>query len=214
MSEIPEIQIPEVPVPFVYTPYVPTNIRPPSVIPGCTYQHRDQHLNPNLLIDDPNGVFTTCPEGEIPHFWPMDYSPKDITVIKEGPPSEQKQPPLPESEQPEIPKLPEEKEDDVFIDCPGPRDQRIGDFRNDKKLEKVSGHKLSENGKECITLYEDVPFFQQFLPTPQAAVQTATIGLIAASSPLLLNLIKPAVQNLVKKLTGKKKEKKLGEHEE
>ena len=31
-------------------------------VPGCTYQHRDikNTGNRNLLLEDPNGVFTTC----------------------------------------------------------------------------------------------------------------------------------------------------------
>jgi len=35
-------------------------------------------------------------------------------------------------------------------------------------------------------------------------VSTAVLGLVAASSPLLLNIVKPLVKNLVKKLTKKK----------
>jgi hypothetical protein len=34
-------------------------------------------------------------------------------------------------------------------------------------------------------------------------INTVVIGLVAASSPLILNIIKPAIKNIVKKLTKK-----------
>ena len=60
-------------------------------------------------------------------------------------------PPLPETEQPKIPDLPEPPPPD-FPPCPGKNDQRVGDFRNDKKLERVIGHERGQDGSECITL--------------------------------------------------------------
>ena len=88
--------------------------------------------------------------------------------------------------------------------CPGKKDQRVGDFRNEKKLERVIGHKRGEDGIECITLYENVAFVDQYIPEFSTIVSTAIIGLVAASSPFILNLIKPAIKNIVKKLTKKK----------
>ena len=88
--------------------------------------------------------------------------------------------------------------------CPGKSNQRVGDFRNEKRLERVIGHKRGDDGIECITLYEDVPFKDQYIPEVSSIVSTAVIGLVAASSPLLLNIVKPLVKNLVKKLTKKK----------
>ena len=99
------------------------------------------------------------------------------------------------------------KEEEVeIILCPGPKDQRIGDFRNSSRLERVIGHEKSEDGTRCITIYEDVPFKDQYIPEVSTIVSTAVIGLVAASSPLLLNVIKPLVKNIVKKLTKKKKD--------
>jgi hypothetical protein len=204
--EIPEIKIPEIRVETVYVPYVPTPIDTPAVIPGCQYTHRDINLNPSLLIDDPNGVFPTCPEGEIPHFYPMDYTPKNITVIEEAPPVDQQEPNIPETEEQGIPEIPKKKKEEQIVECPGPNDQRVGDFRNDKKLERVSGHRLSLDGTRCITEYESTSFVQQFIPPASAISSTVVIGLVAASSPLLLNVIKPLVKQVVKKITGKKKE--------
>jgi len=71
-------------------------------------------------------------------------------------------------------------------------------------LERVIGHKRGDDEIECITLYENVPFVDQYIPEPSTIVSTAIIGLVAASSPFILNLIKPAIKNIVKKLTKKK----------
>ena len=42
-------------------------------------------------------------------------------------------------------------------------------------------------------------FVDQYIPEPSTIVSTAVIGLVAASSPLILNIIKPAIKNIVKK---------------
>ena len=172
-------------------------------VPGCSYQHRDQNLNPNLLIDDPNGLFTACDGGGIPSFYPMDWNPKDIKVIEEKETAKQEPQPIPET-QATTTEITEEKKEEVFKPCPGPENQRVGDYRNEKKLERVSGHEVGLSG-ECITLYEPVTFIEQYLPTPALAVNTAAIALIAASTPLLVPVIKAAVKNIFKKLTSKKK---------
>ena len=115
-------------------------------------------------------------------------------------------PNVPESTTPNIPDIPKEKETIKLEPCPGNKDQRVGDFRNEKRLERVIGHERGDDGIECITLYEDVPFVDQYIPEPSTIVSTAVIGLVAASSPLILNIIKPAIKNIVKKLTSKKKD--------
>ena len=112
-------------------------------------------------------------------------------------------PEMPETEQPEIPEIPKD-ETPTLPPCPGKNQQRIGSFVNEKKLERVIGHKRGEDGVECITLYENVPFKDQYIPEVSTIVSTAVIGLVAASSPLLLNAIKPLVKQIVKKLTKKK----------
>ena len=112
-------------------------------------------------------------------------------------------PEMPETEQPEIPEIPKD-ETPTLPPCPGKANQRVGDFRNEKRLERVIGHKRGEDGVECITLYENVTFKDQYIPEVSTIVSTAVIGLVAASSPLLLNAIKPLVKQVVKKLTKKK----------
>jgi len=208
--EIPEIGIKEVNIPEVYIPEIfnPNPVQPliPNLeinVAGCTYQHRDikNTGNSQLLLDDPNGVFTTC-DSVFPSFNPIDYRP-DQLVITENLPVNNEQPAMPESKTPEV-QQPKEKEEVKFIECPSSKDQRVGDFRNEKKLERVIGHKKSEDGTICTTLYENVTFKDQYIPEIPTLVSTAVIGLVAASSPLLLNAVKPLVKQLVKKLTKKK----------
>ena len=202
--DIPEIHIPEVLIPQVYVPqvslpgYEPLNVE----TIGCKYFHRDVKNtgNRNLLIDDPNGVVSNCP---YPSFIPMNYQADQLIITETALPAEEEQK-LPEGKPPqaEIPK--EKKKDDVFVECPGKKDQRVGDFRNEKRLERVVGHERSEDGTICTTIYENVSFKDQYIPEVSTIVSTAVIGLVAASTPLLLNAVKPLVKQIVKKLTKKK----------
>jgi len=200
--EVPEI--PEIHIPEVYVPDVPLSPVLTIAVPGCTYTHRDlgNTGNHNLLLADKNGVSYSSPCGEIPHFFPMSYEPDKLVLVEEAP-INSPQPELPAANS-DIPETPKKKEEDTFKPCPGPNDQRVGDYRNEKKLERVIGHKETITG-DCETLYEDVQWVEQWLPTPALAVNTAAIGLIAATSPLIISAIKPLVKNLVKKLTSRKK---------
>ena len=210
--EIPDISIPEIYVPNVPEPYTPhyiTITEPPDIdVPGCTYQHRDikNTGNRNLLLDDPNGVYTTC-DFAFPSFIPLDYTPENL-VITEEVPTNNETPPLPETKQQTIPELPKDK--DIELEpCPDKKDQRVGDFRNEKRLERVIGHKRGDDGIECITLYENVTFVDSILPSPSAALNVATISLIAASSPLLLGVLKSLSKTVFKKILTKSKKDKV-----
>ena len=209
--EIHEIVIPEIPQinvnTYISTPLPVLNVPLPNIdLPGCIKTHRDASVkNTQIIEDDVNGAFYSCPEGKIPSFVPINYDRKKIEIVEqkqEGPPST---PDIPEAKQPEIPDIPKEKETIKLEPCPGPRDQRLFDFRNEKNLELVIGHERGYDGVECITLYEKVGFVEQYIPEVSTVVSTAIIGLVAASSPLLLNIVKPLVKNIFKKLTSKKK---------
>ena len=205
--EIPDIKIPDIYIPDIPEPYTPhylTITTPPEIdVPGCTYQHRDikNTGNRNLLLEDPNGVFTTC-DFPFPGFIPLDYTPENLVITEEAPVSNDP-PPLPETEQPKIPDLPPEPPP-PFPPCPGKNDQRVGDFRNDKKLERVIGYERGTNGIECITLYEDVPFIDQYIPSFKQFTGVFSLALVGCSAPIILNLVKPVVKNVIKKLTKKK----------
>jgi len=205
--EIPDIQIREISIPDVpeiYSPHYLTITKPPEIdVPGCTYQHRDikNTGNRNLLLDDPNGVYSTC-DVPFPSFIPLDYTPENLVITEEVPVTNET-PPLPETNQTDIPEIKEDKPIELEP-CPGKKDQRVGDFRNEKRVERVIGHKRGDDGVECITIYEDVPFKDQYIPEVSTIVSTAVIGLVAASTPLLLNVVKPLVKQIVKRLTKKK----------
>ena len=202
--DIPEIHIPEVSIPQVYVPqvslpgYEPLNVE----TIGCRYSHRDTKNtgNRNLLVEDPNGVTSSCP---YPSFIPMNYQADQLIIVEEAAVVNDEPAKLPEGKPPQ-PEIPKDKKEEVFVDCPGRTDQRVGDFRNEKRLERVVGHERSEDGTICTTIYEDVPFKDQYIPEVSTIVSTAVIGLVAASTPLLLNAVKPIVKQIVKKLTKKK----------
>ena len=207
--DIPEIHIPNIEIPEVYVPqvslpgYKPLNVE----TIGCKYFHRDVKNtgNRNLLIDDPNGVVSNCP---YPSFIPMNFQPDQLIIVEEAAVVNDEPAKLPEGKPPqaEIPK--EEKKEDVFVECPGKKDQKIGDYRNEKRISRVSGHKRSEDGTECITLYEDVTFIDSVLPSPSAALNVVTISLIATSSSLLIPAIKSLSKTAFKKIFAKFDKKK------
>ena len=204
--EIPEINIPEISIPNIHIPYtfLPNYEHSNIEVIGCKYYHRDTKNtgNRNLLIDDPRGVVSDCP---FPSFIPLQYVPDQLIIVEEAAPENKEPDKLPEGKPPQaqIPK--EEKKEDDYKPCPDKNDRRIGEYTSEARTERIKSYKRGSDG-ECITEYESVTFVDSFLPSPSAALNVATISLIAATSPLILNAIKPLVKNLVKKLT-KKKEK-------
>ena len=213
--EIPEIGIRKINIPEVYIPEI---YKPDPVLPvitnleidvvGCTYQHRDikNTGNTQLLLDDPNGVFLTCGESLFPSFYPIDYKP-DQLVITEDLPITNEAPPMPEADIPET-KTPEKKKEELVIpECPSKNEQKVGDYRNAKRIERVVGHKLSSDKTECITLYEDVPFRETFIGTPEVLISTAAIGLVAGGSAALVPVIQGIAKSAMKQI-GKRFSKK------
>ncbi len=202
---IPDLEIPEIQIQPIFDFTKPVDIIPLTINgPGCTYQHRDikNTGNRNLLLDDPNGVFTVC-DAPFPSFNPMNYQPNSLKM-SEDTPITSSDPEIPETKPP-VTQKPVEKEEVFFIKCPDPeKDQRIGDFRNDKRLERVVGHKLNEDGSKCITLYEDTSFTEQYIPNVPAVTNAAAIAVVAASTPILINIVKPLVKQIITKLTKKK----------
>jgi len=201
---MPTIKVPKITLPSIDIPDTPYFIEHKlgGKIPGCNLYHRDLETtrNPSLLIADPNGTFVTCPEGQIPSFDPIRYDASEIIFTEDSPVNTAK------GNQKQTIQPPKRKEKKLteLPPCPGPKDQRIKDFRNSSMLERVSGHKRGEDGVECITLYEDVPFKDQYIPNPPQLISTAIIASVAATTPLLLNVVKPLVKNIIKKLTKKK----------
>ena len=186
--EIPKIKIPQIDIP-VHNPYQVLSVPLPSLkIPGCVKYHRDaKPSNTALYSDDPTGTVISCSSGSMPSFQPLLYNRRRIQIVETKEQTQQKRQEIKPKVKTEKPKLPKKKEKEFFIKCPGDKDQRVGDFRNDKKLERVIGHKLS--------------------PSAKAASTAAGIALVAATTPLLINAVKPLVKQLINRITKKQNQK-------
>ena len=207
--EILEISIPEIKIDVpLHIPYQVLNVPPPSIkLPGCVRYHRDASpKNTALYDDDPTGTMISCPYGSMPTFQPMLYDRRRLDIV-ESKEQEKRQETNETIDSPTVrPELPKEKKKIIIPECPGAKDQRRGDYRNAKKLEIVSGHRL--DGTECITLYEPVNFKDQYIPSANQFVGVFSLALVGASAPLVLQLVKPLVKQVMTKLTKKKKEPK------
>ena len=198
--EIKEVYVPKIRLWEVQIPTLDLIYKPVVDIPGCVDAHRNNLTG--LINEDELGTYQACGTFNIPSFEPLDYNPANFQYT--APTTQQQQEQEQPQQQPE-PQITQKKKEEIeIILCPGQKDQRVGDFRNEKRLERVIGHEKSEDGTRCITIYENVPFKDQYIPEVSTIVSTAVIGLVAASSPLLLNVIKPLIKNIVKKLTKKK----------
>ena len=208
-TEIPNISIPEIKIDLpLHIPYQVLNVPLPSLkLPGCVKYHRDASpKNTALYDDDPTGTMISCPYGSMPTFQPMLYDRRRIDIVESK--EEEKRSEENETiDSPTVkPEIPKEKKKIVIPECPSSKDQRRGDYRNAKKLEIVVGHRL--DGTECITLYEDVPFKDQYIPSANQFVGVFSLALVGASAPLVLQLVKPIVKQVMTKLTKKKKDPK------
>ena len=200
----PKIDVQVINAPTIRPPIVPNSVPIgfPIIDMPCVEARRATYENEALVNNDPKGNVVLC-EGNVPSYTPMQFTPNEFIYVESDLSQDKEQ----EAVKPITPEIPTDKKEEeiFFVDCPGAKDQRVGDFRNEKRLERVKTHILSENGRECITIYEPVTFVEQYLPSGATASFTAATALVAATTPLLLNIIKPAVKNIVKKLTTKKK---------
>ena len=205
--EIQEIYIPDISIPVINDPQITIQPSFPQVPTfGCTSTHRDTKNtgNFNLIFDDPSGTSTSCP---YPTFVPLNYQPDQLIIVEESLPSIDS-PPLPKSQSTEVPPIKKKKDEDILPPCPGKNDRRVGEYTSEARTERIKSYKRGSDGVECIPEYEQVTFVDSVLPSPSAALNVATISLIAATSPILLNVIKSAsktiFQKISKKLTNKK----------
>lgn len=204
--ETKKIKIPEISTINLNT-YIPSpdvlNIAPPTIdILGCTKTHRDSSIkNTQIIEDDFNGAFYSCPHGKMPSYIPIQYNFNQLQIVEEQEKLKADTPKPPETKPPEIPKD-KEKEIITIPPCPDPKQPlRVGSYANSKKLEKVKAFELNENN-ECIIIWELVPFQESYIPEVSTIISTAIIGFVAASSPIILNAIKPIIKKLI---TRKKK---------
>ena len=205
MTKIPKIEIKQVYIPKIRTwevqpPILDIIYKPVVDIPGCVDAHRNNLTG--LINKDELGTYQACGTFDIPSFEPLEYNPANFTYTGPAEQQEQQQE-QPPQQQPEI--TAKKKDEEIKIPpCPSKKEQKIGDFRNDKKLERVIAYERGQNGIECITLYEDVPFISQYIPSFKQFTGVFSLALVGCSAPIILNLVKPVVKNLIKKLTKKK----------
>ena len=205
MTKIPKIEIREVYIPKIRTweiqpPILDIIYKPVVDIPGCVDAHRNNLTG--LINEDELGTYQACGTFDIPSFEPLEYNPANFTYTAPAKQQEQQQE-QPPQQQPQITQ--KKKDEELEIPpCPSKKDQKIGDFRNDKKLERVIGYERGQNGIECITLYENEPFIDQYIPSFKQFTGVFSLALVGCSAPIILNLVKPVVKNVIKKLTKKK----------
>ena len=231
MEPIQKIDVPNITIPQFGTnevwlngvPFVPSNH--PSVttqigfpiveMPGCVKMHQDNKdhvtripFDHDLVNQDEDGVTTLCPHGEYPSYDAMDYQPEQLIITRETPPPPVEPPPTPPEFTPDA--IPEAKQEDVA--CPGPGQLRGGDITQSGD-ERVIGHELSEDGKTCVTLYEETTAVEKFIPSVNQATNTLAIAVIATAgataTPIILRIIRPILKKLwdtIQKKLGSKVE--------
>ena len=208
MTKIPKIEIKEVYVPKirlweVQTPILDVIYKPVADIPGCVDAHRNNLTG--LINEDELGTYQACGTFNIPSFEPLEYNPANFIYTAPAKQQEQKQQQPPQQK----PQITQKKKDEELEipPCPSKKDLKIGSFANDLKLERVIGYERGKNGIDCITLYEDVPFISQYIPSYKQFTAVFSLALVGCSAPIFLEkLIKPIVKNIIKKLTKNKKD--------
>ena len=213
-----------VPTVIPIEPPVVVNAGTPIVfLPGCVEVHKenakkDPSRNKMLVNDDPKGMTTLCDAG-MPNYYPPDYDYRELSwqtvyMNDDQEPEGVDTGDAPEAPVPDTPNPPPTEPPEGDPECPGPLDLRIGSVGPNQK-EKVVGHELQPdpnnlNKKICVALYEDIGIVEQYLPSPQIVVTTATIASVAASSALLakpladllLKVVKPAVKKVIGKVNA------------
>ena len=212
---IPKVEIPAIGVepvntyvintPVINAPNVPVNVPIgfPIIEMPCVKARRSIE-NDALIDNDPKHNLILCPGG-VPAYEPMNYDPLQLVPIKD----EESQ----RYEEPEIPpaaEVPEQQPEE----CPPDGAPEIG-TKVEEGAKQIIKYELV--GNRCVTRYKKLNVQQQIIdaiPTVPQVVKTGTITLVATtaalSTPVLLKLVKPVIQRVVKqvkKILGKKVER-------
>ena len=211
---IPDISVPNIPVEIippirVFDGFVnnPSFDTPSLLLPGCYKTHRDANENSNLVNVDPNGSFWSCPWGEVAEIDPIEYdSTRVIYAIPKEEKKKEEQPILKENIKTTLP--PKKEEKTFFPPCPDPNSKlRVGSWANEKRMERVKSFVYNEDKSECLVVWEEVIYRDQWFPETTLILNTVVIASIAAGSPAIINLIKGLTKNIVKKITSARKKK-------
>ena len=201
-----EIKIPQITLPSVDIPQTPffTQHKLEGQIPGCNLFHRDLQItrNPSLLIADPNGTFTTCPEGQIPSFDPIRFDMNELIYTESNPVKNETK-----EQQTKItpPVKKEKKKEEEPPPCPDlSRVLPIGSFTSDLRTARIKEYKRADNGYDCLPIIEEITFVRSVLPSASTALNIITISLLATAGPaFLLPIIKSASKTVFKKILAK-----------
>ena len=195
------------------TPPVVVNIGNPIIdMPGCVKMHQDNQMHKtgfpkdkDLVNQDSDNAIILC-DATMPYYDAMNYEPEQLIITRPA-----QVPNVPAPETPPTPDVPDtgNLSPNEEVPCPGPNQPRVGDLTQNGD-ERVTGHKLSDDGKTCVVLYEDNTPVEKFLPSTNQVSTTAAIAVVAtaaaAATPLLLRVIKPIIKktvDTVKKKFGK-----------
>ena len=125
----------------------------------------------------------------------MEYTPEQLLIQQETAPPPVAPPPVPPDFKPDVIPKTENKE----VPCPGAGNLRVGDLTQAGD-EKVIGHELSDDGKTCVTLYEDTSPVEKYIPPVNQVTSVTALAVVAtagaAATPLLIRIIRPAIKKL------------------
>ena len=201
--KVPEIKIPKVEIP--QTPFINEHVLT-GIIPGCNLYHRDLQItkNPSILYND-RKAFITCPEGEMPSFNSIEYDSQQL--IKTVAPSSS----IPQAVyKPVVVNKPKKKVQEIEPPpCPDlSRVLPVGSFTTDLRTQRIIAYKRGDNGVDCFPILEEVTFVKSVLPTTSAALNVVTISLLAASSPIILAILKSLSKTVFKKAISRSQKSK------
>ena len=202
--EIKEVYIPKIRLWEVQTPILDIIYKPVVDIPACVDAHRNNLTG--LINEDELGTYQACGTFNIPSYEPLEYNPANFIYTAPAKQQEQQQE-QPPQQQPQITQ--KKKDEELKIDpCPPKNPQfRKGDYRNDKRIERLVKYERSIDGS-CDPIWEKVPFRESFIGTPQALISTTVLGVVAGGSALLAPLIKKLISEIFKKIKKKLTKKK------
>ena len=211
--EIKQIKINEINIPKiqVYEPLIPKIKKVPKLIvdyPACVKVHRN-NLVTQIDIDE-NGTVIKCGV-EMPSYEPLNYTPNEFTYTQSELSNKAEPEPI---IQPDLSKLVKKEKEQLYIPCPPLNPPfRKNDYRNDKRTERLlKWEKVEIDGViDCVSIWEEVPFRESFIGTPQSLISTTMLGVVAGGSALLAPVIKKLLSTIFKQLKKKisKEEKEV-----
>ena len=137
----------------------------------------------------------------MPSYEPLNYTPNDFTYMQSELSNKAESKPEIEYNQPNLAKKKDKEE--LYIPCPPLNPQfRTGDYRNDKRIERLVKYERSIDGS-CDPIWEKVPFRETFIGTPQMLISTTVLGVVAGGSALLAPVIKKLISTIFKQLKKK-----------